>query len=210
MAGTNGGQKAKAEVNLIRLAGAFNALVAGEGDGEGRGAAGAEAEPEWRKLEAYARRMRELLNEVRRSQTTPPPERLAEYERILSAAAAAADAARRKQDDLPGGVAQVRAPAARLCGLAFVLRRAPPCPAGTECNVLDRTPHTPSPAFACAAGARGSELTVSGELGRHPRLTVQPRVRTRPRRPRWRARRDCTPQWRRRYRRASRIAGRSC
>jgi hypothetical protein len=208
MAGSNGGQKAKAEVNLIRLAGAFNALVAGEGDGEGRGAAGAEAEPEWRKLEAYARRMRELLNEVRRSQSTPPPERLAEYERMLSAAAAAADAARRKQDDLPGGVTQVLAPAARLCGLAYVLRRAPPCPAGTEGNVHDRTPHTPSPAFACAAGARGSELTVSGGLGRQPRLTEQRRER--PRRPRWRARRDCTPQWRRRYRRASRIAGRSC
>ena len=209
MAGTNGGQKAKAEVNLIRLAGAFNALVAGEGDGEGRGAAGAEAEPEWRKLEAYARRMRELLIEVRRSQSTPPPDRLAEYERMLSAAAAAADAARRKQDDLPGGFTQVLSPAARLGGFAHVLRRAPPCPAGTECNVHDRTTHTPSPAPACAAGARdSSELIFPGGLGRQPRLTEQRRER--PRRPRWRARRDCTHQWRRRYRRASRIAGRSC
>jgi hypothetical protein len=112
-AGRGGGKpaKAKAEVNLVRLAGAFNALVAGDGDGQGSGEAGeAAAAPEWRKLEAYARRMRELLTEVRRGDTPPPAERLAEYERMLSAAAAAADTARRKQDELPGGVAQVRAP----------------------------------------------------------------------------------------------------
>lgn len=117
--------KAKAEVNLIRLVGAFNALVAGVSDGNGRGAAGAEAKLEWRKLEAYARRMRELLTDVRRGQTPPPPERLAGYERMLSAAAAAADNVRRKQDDLPGGATQVCANSARRCG-GHALQRAPP------------------------------------------------------------------------------------
>ena len=55
---------------------------------------------EWRKLEAYARRMRDLLVEVRRGDAPPPAERLAEYERMLAAAAAVADDARRKQDDV--------------------------------------------------------------------------------------------------------------
>ena len=66
-------------------------------------------EPGWRTLEAYARRMRELLAEVRRSDSPPPASLLGEYERMLAAAASAADAARRRQDELPqpaGTIAQ--------------------------------------------------------------------------------------------------------
>jgi len=110
--------KTKAEVNLLRLAASFErdgvaAREAGGGDG---------GEPEWRKLEAYARRMRELLVEVRRGDAPPPAERLAEYEGMLAAAAAAADDARRKQDGSAAGKpAEVRcqlparAPAASAC-----------------------------------------------------------------------------------------------
>ena len=84
--------KSKAEVNLLRLAGAFNSDFADSSTGE--------VAPAWRKLEAYARRMRELLGEVRRGDTPPSSDYLAEYERMLSSAATAADDARRKQDDL--------------------------------------------------------------------------------------------------------------
>ena len=87
--------RSKAEVNLLRLAASFS--CDGRGDRE---AAVLDSEREWRKLEAYARRMRELLVEVRRGDALPPAERLAEYERMLAAAAAMADDARRKQDDV--------------------------------------------------------------------------------------------------------------
>ena len=87
--------RSKAEVNLLRLAASF-----GCGSGSDREVAGVDSEREWRKLEAYARRMRELLVEVRRGDALPPAERLAEYERMLAAAAAMADDARRKQDDV--------------------------------------------------------------------------------------------------------------
>jgi hypothetical protein len=94
--------KSKAEVNLLRLASSFNLTpgdVGGHAAEEGTAAHASEAEPEWRKLEAYARRMQDLLADVRRGNSPPPAELLAEYERMLATAAAAADAARRKQEE---------------------------------------------------------------------------------------------------------------
>ena len=92
--------KSKAEVNFLRIY--IYGWKAPSGSVQNKDKiADSDADPEWRKLEAYARRMRELLAEVRRGDTPPPAERIAEYESMLAAAAVAADDARRKQDTLP-------------------------------------------------------------------------------------------------------------
>ena len=92
----NSAARSRAEVNLLRLARACGHTP----DAAERVRSDA-PEPGWRTLEAYARRMRELLAEVRRSDSPPPVSLLGEYERMLAAAASAADAARRRQDELP-------------------------------------------------------------------------------------------------------------
>ena len=92
----NSAARSRAEVNLVRLARAC-------------GHTPDAPEPWWRTLEAYARRMRELLAEVRRSDSPPPVSLLGEYERMLAAAASAAsdaapaeEAAEEEEEDAAG------------------------------------------------------------------------------------------------------------
>lgn len=179
--------KSKAEVNLLRLAGSFkpggNGSKATKEDAD-------EAAPEWRKLEAYARRMRELLGEVRRGDTPPPAEYLAEYERMLSTAAAAADDARRKQDDLPrtgddDRPAEVRLPhCAALVRSARVSLSGPP--EGHAC--------VPPLTFLSPDSCR---LCKAPQASRHNPAH-------------WPVRRGCMHQLQHRCRRAWRIAGPNC
>jgi hypothetical protein len=88
----------RAEINFVRLALACEAQPDGDSaaaaDGDGVGGAS-----EWRRLEAYARRLRELLEDIRRGEQQPSKQQLVEYERMLSAVAARADLARRQTEE---------------------------------------------------------------------------------------------------------------
>jgi len=86
----------RAEINFVRLALACEAQPDGGSAAAGDGVGGAS---EWRRLEAYARRLRELLEDIRRGEQHPSKQQLVEYERMLSAVAARADLARRQTEE---------------------------------------------------------------------------------------------------------------
>ncbi|KAJ1490025.1 membrane fusion protein Use1-domain-containing protein [Baffinella frigidus] len=91
-------QSSRAEINFVRLALSCEA----QPDGDSAAAAGDDGvggASEWRRLEAYARRLRELLEDIRRGEQQPSKQQLVEYERMLSAVAARADLARRRTEE---------------------------------------------------------------------------------------------------------------